>query len=98
MLQKGNSNLFSFTIFILILSNLTFGQTLNCTCFVKGKIIDRQSGEVVVGALVEISAQKKEEPKDIGFESQKPASQSAKLITKKSNKVSINVYKNEENG
>ncbi|MCF8326467.1 MAG: carboxypeptidase-like regulatory domain-containing protein, partial [Leadbetterella sp.] len=41
------------------MSNLTFGQTLNCTCFVKGKIIDRQSGEVVVGALVEINAQKK---------------------------------------
>ena len=59
MLQKGISNLFSITILILILSNLTFGQTLNCTCFVKGKIIDRQSGEVVVGALVEISAQKK---------------------------------------
>lgn len=59
MLQKGNSHLFSFIFLILILSISSFGQSLNCTCFVKGKIIDKQSGEAVVGALVEISAQKK---------------------------------------
>lgn len=59
MLQKGFFlKIFQFTI-LLFLSQISLGQTTNCTCFVKGKITDRQSGEVIIGALIEISNQKK---------------------------------------
>lgn len=42
-----------------MLSSSVFGQEVSCFCFIKGKVTDRQSNEPIVGALIEISTQKK---------------------------------------
>jgi iron complex outermembrane recepter protein len=59
MLQKEILNRVISLLFFLMVYSGSHGQELNCSCFVKGKISDRQTKEPVVGALVEIASQKK---------------------------------------
>ncbi len=58
MLQKG----FFFKNFLILILCFSFqllqAQEVNCKCFVIGKITDKQTREPIVGALIEISAQK----------------------------------------
>ncbi|MCP9764549.1 TonB-dependent receptor [Lacihabitans soyangensis] len=59
MLQKG-FYIKNFLILNFIFSfQLLQAQEVNCNCFVVGKVTDKQTREPIVGALIEISAQKK---------------------------------------
>lgn len=59
MLQKEILMKLSLITILVLMSNTLFGQEPNCTCFLKGKISDRLTNEPIVGALIEISNQKK---------------------------------------